>query len=188
VAVAASALIVVAVAAVVLAARAGHHPSRHLHPVGHGAPTVLRNVYPTALPARPGQLVFALRLTRPSGGKAPAGEVRFYVASPTLNRMVLTAAGLRKLAARDVYAAWLLPAHKFTSSPTESAGLQVAPGVPPQLLGLIEPPVGSSGRLTVVSLLHDASVGGTYRLEIAVQPRSSITEPGSVVLQGFVNF
>jgi hypothetical protein len=188
VAVAASGVIVVAVAAALLAVRADHHRSHRSPAVGHGGPPVLRNIYPAALPARSGRLISASRLTSPSGRTAPAGEVRFYAATPTLTKMVVTAAGLRKETAQDVYAVWLLPAHQFTNSPTESAGLQVQPGAPPQLLGVITPPVGSGGHLTIVKLLRDATVGGTYKFEIAVQPRSSVTVPGSVVLQRFVDF
>ena len=70
---------------------------------------------------------------------------------------------------------------------SQPAGPQVHPGAPPQLLGVIKPPVGSSGHLTIVRLLRDATVGGTYKFEIAVQPRSSVTVPGSVVLQRFVD-
>jgi hypothetical protein len=156
--------------------------------VAHGGPPVLRNIYPAALPAPSGQLISASRLTGPSAREAPAGEVRFYAATPTLTKMVVTAAGLRKETAQEVYAVWLLPTHQFTNSPTESAGLQVQPGAPLQLLGVIKPPVGSSGHLTIAKLLRDAAVGGTYKFDLAVQPRSSATVPGSVLLQRFVDF
>jgi hypothetical protein len=188
VALAASAVIVAAVAVVVTVIGVGHNRSHHLPAVANHGPPVLRNIYPARRPAPSGPLVFQSRLAGPSGGKAPAGEVRFTAASPTLTRMVLTAAGLRPVGARDVYAVWLLPAHQFTNSPTSSVGYQVQAGAPPQLLGVIEPSAGSSGHLTIVSVLSDATVGGVYKLEITVQPRSSTTAPGSVVLQRFVDF
>jgi hypothetical protein len=188
VALAASGLIVVAVAAALLAVRAGHHRPHRSPAVGHRGPPVLRNIYPAAPPTPSGQLILASRLISPGGRKPPAGEVRFYAATPTLTKMVVTAAGLRKETAQDVYAVWLLPAHQFTNSPTEPAGPQVQPGALPQLLGVIKPPVESSGHLTIVRLLRDATIGGTYKFEIAVQPRSSVTVPGRVVLQRFVDF
>ena len=186
VALAASGVIVVAVAAALFAVRAGHHRPYRSPAVGHGGPPVLRNIYPARVPAPSGQLISASRLVSPSGRKAPVGEVRFYAASPTLTKMVVTAAGLRKETARDVYAVWLLPADVF--SVTGGAVTQLHPGVPPELLGVIEPAVGRSGHVTIVRLLHEGLVGGPNKLEIAVQPRSSVTVPGRVVLQRFVNF
>ena len=187
IALAASAAIVAAVAVGVAVIGAGHHRSHHSPAVANHGPSVLRNIYPARPPASSGQLVFQSRLADPSGGTAPAGEVRFNAVSPTLTRMVLTATGLRPVGARDVYVVWLLPAHKFVNDPTLPAAVQLQPGAPPQLLGVIEPSPGRRGHLTIVSLLSDAAVGGVYRLEITVQPRSSTTAPGSVVLQRFVN-
>ena len=71
---------------------------------------------------------------------------------------------------------------------TAGATTQVHPGVPPELLGVIEPAVGSSGHVTIVRLLHEGLVGGPNKFEITVQPRSSVTVPGRVVLQRFVHF
>jgi hypothetical protein len=184
---AASVLVVVAVSAVVLSAGGARHASHHSPPVGHRGPALLRNLYPARPPGPSGQLVFASRLAGPRRGTA-AGEVRIYAASPRLTGMVLTAAGLRKLAPEDEYAVWLLEAHKFTNSPREKAKVQVRPGAMPRLLGVIWPAVGSSGRMTVVGRFSDATVGGLYKLEVTVQPRPSLTLPGPIVLQQFVDF
>ena len=119
---------------------------------------MLRNIYPAAAPAPSGQLISASRLTSPSGRKAPVGEVRFYAATPTLTKMVLTAAGLRKVGADDVYAVWLLPADVFSVT---AGATQVHPGVPPELLGVIEPAVGSSGHVAIVHLLNEGWGGPT---------------------------
>ena len=113
-ALAASGVIVVAVAAALFAVRAGHHRPYRSPAVGHGGPPVLRNIYPARVPATSGHVISAWRLVSPSGREAPAGEVRFDAASPTVTKMVVTAAGLRKETARDVYAVWLLPADVFT--------------------------------------------------------------------------
>jgi hypothetical protein len=182
VALAASALIVVAVAAAVLAAGAGHHAPRHVPAVRHGGPAVLRSIYPAPLPAPPGQLVCDSPIKAPTGGTPSSGEARFYAVPPTRTEMFLTARGLRPIGAGDVYAVWVLPAVQ-----TLSGGYQLQSSAPPELVGVIAPSVGTTGRLRVATLLPQ-KVRGVYKLLITVQPHTSLGAPGAIALQGFINF
>lgn len=184
VAVAATALIVIAVAAAVLGTRGGHHRSHPVPPVSKTAhePTVLRNVYPAALPAPSGQLICESPLTAPRGRGSASGEVRFYSAPPTSTEMFLTARGLRHISSKQRYAVWLLPA-----SSTLSGGYVLQHGATPQLLGVIEPPAGASGRAAVRAVLS-ASVQGPYEFLVTLQSHPSARGPGVTVLRGDVNF
>lgn len=184
IAVAASVLVVVAVAAVLLSAGAGRHAARHGSPARHGVSrmAVLRNIYPAPLPAPSGQLVCDSSITGPSGRGSARGTVRFYTAPPTRTQMFVTAGGLRQISAGKVYAVWLLPAVGTTSG-----GYQLQSSQPPQLLGMIEPSVGSTGRVTIATLLS-AQFNGAYKFLITVQPRSSTRAPGATMLEGFVSF
>jgi hypothetical protein len=83
------------------------------------------------------------------------------------------------IAPTDVYAVWLLPAVSAGGT-----GYQLQGSAPPQLVGVIEPPVGTDGRLRVATLLP-ATVNGVFKLLITMQPRSSPRTPGTTVLQGF---
>jgi hypothetical protein len=182
VALAASALIVVAVAAAVLAAGGGHHAPRHVPVVRSGGPAVLRNIYPAPLPAPFGPLVCDSPITAPGGGTPPSGEARFYTAPPTRTEMFLTARGLKRIGAGDVYAVWVLPAVQ-----TLSSGYRLQSSAPPELVGVVAPSVGINGRLSVATLLP-RTVKGVYKLLITVQARSSLRVPGAIALQGFINF
>ncbi len=182
-ALAASMLVVVAVSAAVLGTRAAHHNPRPRPAVRHGTsgPSVLRNIYPARLPTPSGALVCETPLTIP-GRRTPAkGEARFYSDPPTSTEMFLTATGLRKADAGNTYAVWLLPAVQ-----TLSGGYVLQNSAPPQLLGVIQPSVAGNGRLTIASRLPEGS--GVYKLLVTVQPRTSLLAPGSIVLQGFINF
>lgn len=182
VALVASVLIVVAVAAVVLAAGASHHAPRHVSAVRHGGPAVLRNIYPAPLPAPSGQRICDSPITAPGGGTSRSGEAEFYAVPPTRIEMFLTARGLRRIGTGDVYAVWVLPAVQ-----TLSGGYQLQSSVPPELVGVIVPSVGTNGRLRVATLLP-RKVNGVYKLLVTVQPRSSLRVPGAIALQGFINF
>lgn len=182
VALAASALIVAAVAALVLAAGASHRAPRHVPAVGGGGPAVLRNIYPAPLPPPSGRLVCDSPMTAPGGGTTPSGEAGFYAVPPTRTEMFLTARGLRPIGAGDVYAVWVLPAVQ-----TASGGYQLQSSAPPELVGVIVPSVGTDGRLRVATLLPP-KVNGVYKLLITIQPHSSIRVPGAIALQGFINF
>jgi hypothetical protein len=181
VALGASVLVAVVVAAAVVTVGSRVQRSHHPHPVGPGEPPVIRNIYPAELPAPSGRLSFAARLAGTHRAKMPAGEVRFYAVSPSRTEMILTASGLRKLRTGDLYAVWLYPG-------SVQAGIFRTGGWPPRLLGMIEPSVGHSGHLTIVRFLSDANFDGPSKLEITVQSRGSITAVGSVVLGHFVNF
>ncbi len=185
VAVAASLLIVVAVAVAVLGTRAGHHHSHRPPTVGHRAsgPAVLHNIYPAALPTPPGQLVCESPLSAPGRHAShQGGEVRFYSAPPVNTEMFFTARGLRRISRRDRYAVWLVPA-----AGTLSGGYVLQHGATPRLVGFIEPPVGAAGRVTVTGVLT-AGVRGIYKFLLTVERNSSSRTPGVTVLQGFVNF
>jgi hypothetical protein len=182
-ALAASALVVVGVSAAVLGTGAAHHNARHRPAVRHGTggPFVLRNIYPARLPAPSGPLVCESPLTTPRRHTSAKGEVRFYSDPPTSTDMFLTASGLRKAGAGNMYAVWLLPAVQ-----TLSGGYLLQNSAPPQLLGVIKPSVAGDGRLTIVGRIPAGS--GVYKLLVTVQPQTALRAPGSAVLQGFVNF
>jgi hypothetical protein len=182
-ALAVSVLVVVGVAAAVLGTRVAQHIPRPRPAVGHGTggPAVLRNIYPARLPAPSGPLVCETPLTMPGRRASAKGEARFYSDPPTSTDMFLTATGLREAHAGNMYAIWLLPAVQ-----TLSGGYVLQNSAPPQLLGVIQPPVAGNGRLTIASALSAGS--GVYKLLVTVQPRASLRAPGSVVLQGFINF
>lgn len=181
VALGASVLVAVVVAAAVVTVGSRVQRSHHPHPVGPGESPVIRNIYPAELPAPSGRLSFAARLTATHRAKMPAGEVRFYAVSPSRTEMILTGSRLRKLRTGDLYAVWLYPG-------SVQAGIFRTGGWPPRLLGMIEPSVGRSGHLTIMRFLSDANFDGPSKLEITVQSRGSITAVGSVVLGHFVNF
>ncbi len=182
-ALAASVLVVVAVSAAVLGTGAAHHSPRPRPAVRHGrgGPSVLRNIYPARLPAPSGALVCETPLTMPRRHTSAKGEARFYSDPPTSTEMFLTATGLRKASTGDTYAVWLLPAVQ-----TLSGGYVLQNSAPPQLLGVIQPSVDRHGRLTIASPI--AAGSGVYKLLVTAQPRTSLRAPGSVVLQGFINF
>src|SRR5262249_24883226 len=79
VAVAASLLVVLAVAPVLLSAGGGRHGERHGSPAGHGVSrsAVLRNIYPAPFPAPSGELVCNSSITGPGGRGSAHGMVRF---------------------------------------------------------------------------------------------------------------
>lgn len=184
IAVAASVLVVVVVAAAVLSiGTARHAPQHHTHPPTRSSPSrVLLNMYPFRLPAPPGQLVCQSPLTAPRGARSARGEVRFFSAPPTRTEMFLTAAGLGKIGARDLYAVWVFPAVS-----TVSGGYVLQRSHRPKLLGVIEPPVRHGGHLAIAHLLA-ASTRGVYKLVITIQPHGSLRAPGKVVLGGYINF
>ncbi len=181
VALGASTLVAVVVAAAVLTVGSPVQRSHRLHPGGPAVPPVIRNINPAEPLAASGRLSSAARLAGPHRAKEPAGEVRFYAVSPSRTEMILTASGLRKLRTGDLYAVWLYPG-------SVQSGIFRTGGWPPRLLGVIEPSVGRGGHLTIMRFLSEASFGGPSKLEITVQPRASMTAPGSVVLEHFVNF
>lgn len=183
VAVAASVLVVVVVAAVIFSSGTARHPSHHQPPASHtSAPRVLLNQYPSRLPAPPGRFICESPLHAPHGVRPAHGMVRFYSAPPTSTEMFLTAAGLRKLSARDLYAVWVFPAVS-----TVSGGYVLQSSHRPQLLGVIEPPVGHGGHVAIAHLLSQ-SFNGAYKLVITVQRHGSLRAPGAVVLGGFILF
>ena len=185
VAVAASALIVVVVAAALLSVGTARHAAQHhVHPATHGsASRVLLNQYPARLPAPPGQFICQSPLDAPRGGRPAHGMVRFYSAPPTSTEMFLTANGLRKLGARNVYAVWVFPG----VANAVSGGYRLQRSQPPLLVGVIESPAGVTGHLTIAHVLSQ-SFNGVYKLVITVQRHGSLRAPGAVVLAGFINF
>jgi hypothetical protein len=94
--------------------------------------------------------------------------------------MFLTANGLRKFSARDLYAVWVFPAVQNLSS-----GYRLQRSQPPQLVGVIESPIGVNRHLTIAHLL---GFRGVYKMVITVQRQGSLRAPGAVVLGGFINF
>ena len=178
---AASVLVVAAIGGAVLALQGGrpapHHPSGGA--LGPGGVAVLGNTYPAPLPAPPGALQCNSTLRAPTGAGSDQGEVRIYAQPPTRYEMFLTASGLRPIAARDVYAVWILPAVQ-----TPSGGYQLVAGTP-ELLGVVEPSPRASGRISIVSVLPQA-LNGAYKMLITAQPRRGLRRPGVVVLAGFV--
>ncbi len=88
-----------------------------------------------------------------------------------------------RLSARDVYAVWVFPGVENALS----SGYRLQRSQPPELVGVIEPPAGVSGHLTIAHLLSQ-SFNGVYKLVITVQQHGSLRAPGAVVLAGFINF
>ena len=78
--------------------------------------------------------------------------VRFYSAPPTSTEMFLTANGLRKRGARDVYAVWVFPG----VANAVSGGFPLQRSQPPLLVGVIESPAGVTGHMTIAHVLSRA--------------------------------
>jgi hypothetical protein len=185
VAVAVSVVVVAAVGVALLGLRARHDRSQHPSAVGgvvKGLP-VLRNMYPAPLPAPSGSLLCDSTLSAPGRRGLVSGGVRVYAKPPTSSEMFLTAVGLRPIAARDVYAVWLLPAIQLGGA---GGPYQLQRSEPPRLLGLIKPSPGSGGHVTLGRAL-DPTFNGLYKLVIAVQRGGSTRAPGAIALQGWVS-
>ena len=179
---AASALIVVAVAAVVLTAGASHRAPRHVPAVGRGGAAVLRNVYPAPLPPRPVRLVCDSPLAAPSGGTSPSGEAEFYTVPPTRTEMLLTVRGLRRIGVGDVYAVWVLPAVQSVSG--EPAAILCPAGTCRCHRALGWDQRAPEGR-------DAASSESDWCLQTpdhGPAPHSPLRLPGAITLQGFINF
>ncbi len=182
VALAVSALIVVAVAAAFLGAGAGRRRPHSSTATPQGREAVLHNSYAARLPAPPGALVCDASLNAPRGQRSGHGVVRFYARPPTRVEMFLTVSGLSPIRSGDRYAVWVLPAVS-----TVSGGYQPVHSGTPELLGIVEPSPGPSGRLSVASTLPRA-LNGAYEVVVTIQRRSSVRRLGAIALDGFVGF
>ena len=182
VAVVAAVLIVVAVGTVLLSAGTSQRPSHQVTTLRHGPP-VVRNYYPGALPPPSGPLVCNADLeppgTPPGIERGRHGMVIAYSKPPTGSEFTITATGLKPNAAGDVYAVWALPAVSLTSG-----GYQVIKPETPQLLGVIKPGVGSSGKLAAQGVAP-GNVPPVLELVLTLQPRGSLNRLGRIVLSGF---
>jgi len=182
VAVVAAVLLVVAVGAVLLSAGTSHRPSHQVTTVRHGPPAV-HNYYPGALPPPSGPLVCNADLeppgTPPGIQRARHGMVFAYDKPPTGSEFTITATGLKPTAGGDVYAVWALPAVSLPSG-----GYQVIKPESPQLLGVIRPGVGSSGKLAAQGVAP-GNIPPVLELVLTLQPHGSLERPGGIVLSGF---
>jgi hypothetical protein len=182
VAVAAAVLVVVAVGVVLLTAGAGHHPSQQVTTVKPGPP-VVHNYFPGALPPPSGSLVCNADLeppgTPPGIQRARHGMLIAYDKPPTGTEFTVTATGLKPNVGGDVYAVWVLAAVSLSSG-----GNQVIKPERPQLLGVIKPGVGTSGKLAAQAIAS-ANIPSDVELLITLQPHGSLERPGRIVLSGF---
>jgi hypothetical protein len=182
VAVAAALLVVVAVGVVLLTAGASHRPSHQVTTVRHGPPAI-RNYYPQTVPPPSGPLVCNADLEPP--GTAPGiqrpthGMLIAYSVAPTGTELTLTATGLKPNAGKDVYAVWALAAVSLVPN-----GYQLTRPEQPQLIGVVEPGVGSSGKLAAEAMAP-TNVPSTLELLVTLQPHGSLKRPGRIVLSGF---
>ena len=182
VAVVAAVLLVVAVGAVLLSAGTSHRPSHQVTTVRHGPP-VVHNYYPGALPPPSGQLICNADL-EPPGPRLASSAGGMAWSSPTTSlqpgtEITITATGLNPNAGGDVYAVWLLPAVSIPSG-----GYQVIKPETPQLLGVIKPGVGSSGKLAAQGVAP-GNVPPVLELVLTRQPQGSLNRLGRIVLSGF---
>lgn len=182
VAVAAAVLVVVAVGIVLLSAGTSHRPSHQPTTVTHGPP-VIHNYYPGPVPPPSGSLVCNADLeppgTPPGIQRARHGIFFAYNKPPTGTEFTVTAAGLKPNVGGDVYAVWVLAAVSLTSG-----GNQVIKPERPQLLGVIKPGVGSSGKLAAQGIAP-TNAPSDMELLVTLQPHGSVKRPGRVVLSGF---
>jgi hypothetical protein len=182
VAVVAAVLLVVAVGAVLLSAGTSHRASHQVTKVRPGPP-VVHNYYPGALPPPSGQLICNADLeppgTPPGIQRRRHGMVIAYDKPPTGSEFTITATGLKPNAGGDVYAVWVLAAVSLTSG-----GYQVIKPESPQLLGVIKPGVGSSGKLAAQGVAP-GNVPPVLELVLTRQPQGSLNRLGRIVLSGF---
>jgi hypothetical protein len=171
----------IAVSLVLIVGLGSHHhnrqPAVQVH--RHAGPPVIRNYAPGNVPPLGGQLYCDTALRAPRGAGSATGALVVNNRPPTAYVYSLTASGLKPPPKGEVYEVWTLVEVNLANN-----GHQLENGVPPTLLGVIEPTVGADGRLAGEGLIP-LSFNGTYRILITVQPPSSKT-PGHIVLEGDV--
>jgi hypothetical protein len=175
-AVAASALVVVAVGAVFLSAGTTHRLPRHVAG-GANAPATIRNFSPATAPS--GLLVTSTDLTPANGGKSPTGKAAVYDKPPNRYELSITASRLTPTRPGDVYAVWL-------SQIVDTASGTYHPHAP-ELVGLISPSLERDGKLAAESLVPQDANGGAYEILITMQPAGSTKAPGRTVLRGILH-
>lgn len=182
VAVIAAVLLAVAVGVALLSAGTSHRPSHQVTTARPGPP-VVHNYYPGALPPPSGPLVCNADLeppgTPPGVQRGRHGMLIAYNKPPTGSEFTITATGLRPNAGGDLYAVWVLPAVSLTPG-----GYQVIKPERPQLLGVIKPGVGGSGKLAAQGVAP-ANIPSVLELVLTLQPHGSLNRPGRIVLSGF---
>jgi hypothetical protein len=99
-------------------------------------------------------------------------------------RFLITASGLRPNTNGSSYAVWLLEA--ATRGGTIGTYRLLEPQRP-RLLGVIEPGVGSQGKLAAEGSVPPGLLGSDFLLLITLQPHESVAMPGRTVLHGFVS-
>jgi hypothetical protein len=99
-------------------------------------------------------------------------------------RFSITASGLRPNEAGSAYAVWLLQA---VPQGGRVGTYRLLKPQRPQLLGVIEPGVGRSGKLAGEGLVPPGLLGGNYLLLLSLQPHRSTATPGRTALRGFVS-
>jgi hypothetical protein len=99
-------------------------------------------------------------------------------------KFLITASGLRPNTNGSTYAVWLLEA--ATRGGTIGTYRLLKPQRP-RLLGVIEPGVGSQGKLAAEGSVPPGLLGSDYLMLITLQPHQSNRTPGRIVLHGFVS-
>jgi hypothetical protein len=99
-------------------------------------------------------------------------------------RFLITASGLRPNTNGSSYAVWLLEAATRGGA---IGTYRLLEPQRPRLLGVIEPGVGSQGKLAAEGSVPTALLGTDYLLLITLQPHRSPATPGRTVLHGFVS-
>jgi hypothetical protein len=107
-----------------------------------------------------------VNLTAPSGAKKPGGAA-VVVRQGSQTGLVIRAVGLPANTKHDAYAVWL-------SNPS---------GAPSQILGFVNPAVGSNGILQTAGVLP-ANVARYKELLVTLETQAKPKTPGKTVLQG----
>jgi hypothetical protein len=156
------ALIAIVVVIILIASSGGKKKSAR--PTVASTPTATATTGTTATGTTPTQVTAQINLLPPTGGKA-AG-IAEVLRRDNSNGIAIVAQGLTPNSNHDAYAVWLF-------KPPSAA----------KLLGYVNPPVGSNGRLqTAGGLPPDA--GQYTQLLVTIETQRNPKGPGKIVLQG----
>jgi hypothetical protein len=154
----------IAIVVVVILIASGGSKKKTTHSTAATTSTPASTTSTTGTTTTPAQVTAQINLTPPNGGKA-AG-VAEVLKKGNANGIAIVAQGLPPNSTHDAYAVWLF------KPPSQS-----------KLLGYVNPPVASNGRLrTAGGLPPDA--GQFSELLVTIETQRNPHGPGKIVLQG----